>query len=130
MHRHTITTPLHPWLARAWAYAITAAALVLLVLLSGCASRGLFENRVSCSLDGAHGQIVSRWGGFGIASDLAPEDAARVCQGLAQRLPQGHPLQAPPAIAPESGTPTPAADPGSAPQGSSTRGPLVRYPPR
>lgn len=124
MHRHTITTPLHPWLARAWAYAITAAALVLLVLLSGCASRGLFENRVSCSLDGTHGQIVSRWGGFGIASDLAPEDAARVCQTMAQRLPQGHPLQAPPV----TGQPTAAAaaDSGSAPQ----RAPLVRYPSR
>lgn len=130
----------NPWHARAVAYAITAAALVLLFTLSGCSTRGLFENRVTCTMDG-QGQILSRWAGFGIATDLAPEDAARVCRDLAARLPQGHPLQVAPQLPqqpaqpqpqpqPVTGQPsaaaTPAADSGSAPQ----RGPLVRYPSR
>lgn len=54
-------------------------ALALLALLSACASEGMFSNRLMCRLDGSGAVIVSRWGGFGIASDVVAADAARIC---------------------------------------------------
>ena len=53
--------------------------VALCAALSGCANSTMFENRLMCNLDGSGGVVVSRWGGFGIASNIADEDIKRVC---------------------------------------------------
>ena len=65
--------------------AVIIAVFVLAVLFSGCAS-GTFENRVVCTTDGKRAQIVSRWGAFGIASDLHEVDALAICKGQGVKL--------------------------------------------
>ena len=52
---------------------------VAAVALAGCADTRIFENRLMCNLDGSGGVIVSRYGGVGIASNIADEDIRRVC---------------------------------------------------
>jgi len=54
--------------------------LILALLFSGCADSKLFENRLMCSTDGTGAVVVSRWGGFGFASNLSDADVRAVCQ--------------------------------------------------
>jgi hypothetical protein len=56
-------------------------ALVLCLLLAGCASPKFLENRVACTASGEEAHIVSLWGAFGISARLAAADAAVVCKG-------------------------------------------------
>ena len=56
-----------------------ALSILLPLLLTACATEGMFSNRLMCRLDGTGAVIVSRWGGFGIASDVVAADAARIC---------------------------------------------------
>ena len=51
------------------------------VLLSGCsATKGTFENRVSCTLDGSNMFVSSMYGPIGITSKISSADAKTVCQ--------------------------------------------------
>lgn len=65
--------------------AVIVATLILALLFSGCAST-LFENRVTCTIDGRRAKIVSQWGGFGIASELTEADALAICKGQGVKL--------------------------------------------
>lgn len=53
--------------------------IVLVILFSGCADSKLFENRLMCATDGSGAVVVSRWGGFGFASNLSDADVRAVC---------------------------------------------------
>jgi len=64
------------------AFALLAACF----LLSGCASGKLFENRLMCTTDGTGAVVVSRWAGFGIASNLSDDDVRAVCKRQAESI--------------------------------------------
>ena len=53
--------------------------IVLVILFSGCADSKLFENRLMCTTDGSGAVVVSRWAGFGFASNLSDADVIAVC---------------------------------------------------
>jgi len=65
--------------------AVIVATLILALLFSGCSS-GMFENRVTCTIDGKRAQIVSKWGALGIASELTEADALAICKGQGVKL--------------------------------------------
>ncbi len=50
------------------------------VLLSGCASSKLLENRLACSMDRSELYVVSKYGPIGISTEIAKADAAVVCK--------------------------------------------------
>ncbi len=66
----------------------TIAAALLALILTGCASVSrlgdAFANRVSCTADGSQALISSMYGPIGIASVVAPADAAALCRRPAQ----------------------------------------------
>lgn len=66
--------------------ALLVVVFLLLVCFTGCASNGLFENRVHCTMDGNRAVVVSKWGGFGIASELTNDDARAICKGEGVKL--------------------------------------------
>ncbi len=68
----------HPNIFKGW-FGLKAATIAAAVALAGCADTRIFENRLMCNLDGSGGVIVSRYGGVGIASNIADEDIRRVC---------------------------------------------------
>ena len=54
--------------------------IISLFMLSGCSSmKKTFENRVACTADGTQLVVVSMYGPIGVASKIAPEDAAVIC---------------------------------------------------
>lgn len=87
---HEDDTPRHnfdPLYRQLWrVITVAVVIMVFLVLFTGCATQGLFENRIHCTLDGQKAAIVSRWAGFGIASDLTGADARAVCKSEGVKL--------------------------------------------
>jgi len=63
---------------------LSFAFIALCFSLSGCASGKLFENRLMCTTDGTGAVVVSRWAGFGIASNLSDDDVRAVCKRQAE----------------------------------------------
>ena len=59
--------------------AVVVVIIVMAVLFSGCADSKLFENRLMCTTDGSGAVVVSRWAGFGFASNLSDADVIAVC---------------------------------------------------
>ncbi len=51
-----------------------------LLLLSGCALTGEFENRLACSVAKDELYVVSKYGPVGIASQISDKDRAVVCK--------------------------------------------------
>ena len=50
------------------------------VLLTGCGSASMLENRVTCTVDKSEAHVVSKWGPVGVASKIAASDARVMCQ--------------------------------------------------
>ena len=58
----------------------TALTIALALVLTGCANSPKFlENRLACTADGTELYTVSKWGPFGIGTQIAQADAAKVC---------------------------------------------------
>jgi hypothetical protein len=58
------------------------AALLAVLLLSGCASLGpQFENRASCAPDGSRLYFHSLYWRFGLTSFVSEEDSRQFCAG-------------------------------------------------
>ena len=58
----------------------TAITLALALSVAGCANSPKFlENRLACTVDGSELYAVSKWGPFGLGTQIAQADAAKVC---------------------------------------------------
>jgi hypothetical protein len=54
--------------------------LALAVVLTGCGSVKMLENRAVCTVDGKEAHTVSKYGPLGIAARIADADAAVICK--------------------------------------------------
>lgn len=55
--------------------------IVLAALLAGCSSPPKWvENRVVCTVDKSEAHFLSKWGLFGITSEIAEPDARVICK--------------------------------------------------
>jgi len=49
------------------------------LLLAGCSSSKLLENRVACTVDGSEAHVISKWGPVGVGAKIAASDARVLC---------------------------------------------------
>ena len=63
--------------------------VLLSVLLAGCSvtlPKGVFENRLACSLDGKEVYFLSKYGWVSIGAEIASQDVPQECRRAAPQL--------------------------------------------
>lgn len=56
--------------------------VLFLVLVAGCSTSVMsrFENRVVCTVAKDEASVISKWGLFGIASQVSEKDRKKICE--------------------------------------------------